>query len=883
LREGNRSYNILLILLLLVTGYSCSVEKNTNLSRFYHNLVSQYNIYFNGKESFNAGMEKIVTSNRDDYTKIMPLFEYSNPLAVRSSAGNMDRAIQKASKVISLHSMTAKPKKKNNKTLSDKEKAFQSKKDYNNWVDDSYLLLGMAQHMKHDFENARVTFLHNIRESDDGEMRDESRIWLAKAYAEMRNYAEGRRVLSEINIDKLSDRLKADNYLTQADIYMKEDRYIEAIVPLKTACDLMKGNSPKNRYVYILARLYEETGNSSQAGETYKDVLKLNPEYELEFNSRINQAGVFDVESGDIDDIERELSRLLKDSKNMEYQDQIYYALGNLSMRKGDIEQAIKYIKQSAAISTNNSNQKGKSYLSLAEYYFNENEYLQSQVYYDSAVTFLDQDYPGFDAFYDRSINLNELAGYITTVSHEDSLQYVASLPEAQQMALIDGIIRKIEDEEMLAEGQTDDRYNMGQFYEDQRRYRDNANVSGKWYFYNQATLTFGRTEFKNRWGKRKLEDNWRRGNRASINSMGMIDEMESQASDSSYLKGTENKSPEYYLRDLPLTDSLVVLSNDKIANSLFFAARLFSIEFEDDIKANESYSDLLERFPDHPLIPQALYNCYIINKDHNTVFANSKKEELVSRFPESDYSKILSDPDYYEILNKKNEEEENLYHRAYLNWENGNMEQAALLCETGISDYPDGELMAKFMLLRVYSIAQTIDERSLKQELQEVSRSFPGTDESKRADELIAYLNKEVPDLKLEEEVEIARDIYLGDASGQHHFVIIIKDSKLDINRLTFDVINFNIDNYTNENYSSRGQLIDDSYIMITVGPVADEFIAADYYNQFDYLKVLNNIGATEVITFTITPANLEVLMNDKDPDRYYLFFKENYLDIEE
>lgn len=863
----------------MVIGYSCSVEKNTNLSRFYHNLSSHYNIYFNGKESFDAGMEKIVTSNRDDYTKIMPLFEYSNPDAIRSAAGDMDRAMQKASKVISLHSMTAKPEKKNNKPLSDKEKEFLAKKDYNNWADDSYLLLGMAQHMKHNFEEARVTFLHNIRESDDGEIRDESRIWLAKSYAELYNYAESRRVLTEINVNILPDRLKADYYLTQADIFMKELRYSEATAPLETANELLKGNKPKNRYTYILARLYEETGNSNKAGEKYREVLKLNPEYELEFNSRINQAGVFDVESGNINDISRELKRLLRDSKNKEYQDQIYYALGNLSMREGNIDQALENFYKSAAVSTVNTNQKGKSYLTLAQHYFSINDYLRSQTYYDSAVTFLDSDYPGYDDFHSKSMSLNQLAGYLGTVSHEDSLQYVAALPEAQQMSLINGIIRDIEAQEKMDEVQTDDRYNMGQFYENQRRFRDNTDVSGKWYFYNQATLTFGRTEFRNRWGQRKLEDDWRRRNRATISSIGMIDEQEGMEADSAALKVSDIKSPEYYLNKLPLSDSLLSLSNNRIASALFFAARLFSVDFNDITQSNDAYSELFTRFPDNPLIPQALFDCYNINKDNNRAFADDKKDRLLSQYPDSEYARILSDPDYYENLNQENQREENLYHEAYTNWENGKLDQAVFLCDEAIARFPDGELSPKFMLLRIYSLAQKVDERTLKQELQKLRSSFPQSDEGKRADELIAYLNSKVPELKQEEEEEIARDIYLGEVIGPHHFVIIIKDPELDINRLTFDVINFNIDNYTNENYSSRGELIDDSYIMITVGPLADEFIAAEYFNDFDYARVLNNIGETEVLTFTITPANLEVFMDDKDPDRYYIFFENNYL----
>ena len=124
--------------------------------------------------------------------------------------------------------------------------------------------------------------------------------------------------------------------------------------------------------------------------------------------------------------------------------------------------------------------------------------------------------------------------------------------------------------------------------------------------------------------------------------------------------------------------------------------ARLFSTEFNDNIKANESYSDLFTRFPDHALVPQALYDCYNINKDQNRVFADDKKDILISRYPESEYAKILSDPNYYETLNLRNEREENLYHEAYINWENGNIDKVVAICDNALAEFPDGELAAK-------------------------------------------------------------------------------------------------------------------------------------------------------------------------------------------
>ena len=150
------------VLFVLATGLmvaSCSVEKNTNMSRFYHNLTSNYNIYFNANEAFQDGVNRIEDAYVDDYSMLIPVFEYSDDNAARAGTGDMDRAIQKASKLISLHSMTAKPEMDNNATLSDKEQEFYDRKEYNNWVDDSYLLMGKAQLYKNELDTLSVSYV----------------------------------------------------------------------------------------------------------------------------------------------------------------------------------------------------------------------------------------------------------------------------------------------------------------------------------------------------------------------------------------------------------------------------------------------------------------------------------------------------------------------------------------------------------------------------------------------------------------------------------------------------------------------------------------------------------------------------------------------------
>ncbi|MDO8929858.1 MAG: hypothetical protein Q7W54_12830, partial [Bacteroidota bacterium] len=52
------SYRIFFVVVLLILA-GCSTEKNTVVSRAYNNVTAHYNVYFNGRESLRAGVEKV--------------------------------------------------------------------------------------------------------------------------------------------------------------------------------------------------------------------------------------------------------------------------------------------------------------------------------------------------------------------------------------------------------------------------------------------------------------------------------------------------------------------------------------------------------------------------------------------------------------------------------------------------------------------------------------------------------------------------------------------------------------------------------------------------------------------------------------------------------
>jgi hypothetical protein len=174
----------------LLLLWQCSVEKNTGFTRFYHNMTARYNIYFNGYEHFKEGVAKVSANHKDDFAEILTVFDYSDPSTPAYCNSDMERAMQKASKLISLKSMTAKPEINGRNNISEREQRLLERKEYNDWVDDSYLLIAKARFYRHEFNSAVSILQYCITLAYNQPVKDEAAIWLARLHNETGNYNE---------------------------------------------------------------------------------------------------------------------------------------------------------------------------------------------------------------------------------------------------------------------------------------------------------------------------------------------------------------------------------------------------------------------------------------------------------------------------------------------------------------------------------------------------------------------------------------------------------------------------------------------------------------------------------------------------------------------
>lgn len=876
------AFSILLIL-------SCSTQKNTLITRNYHALTSKYNILFNANESFKKGIHKLEKNIKNDYTAILPIFIGGDEKSKQFASSDMDFTIKKCEKLIALHSITVKPKINTNKPLSLKQREFLNKKEYNILIDEAYLLMAKAYYYKNEKDKSIKIFQFIINEYDDQQTILEAKIWLAKIFINNKSFLEAKDILD--NIDKRnirSKKLLKEYYLVQADYFLGQKNYNQAINNLKLAIELENRNFYKSRYYFILGQMFNTIGNSKQAIEAFKNVIKLKPQYEMFFYSQINIALSYQKGTTSVREIEKNLLKMLNDEKNKDYYGQIYFALGNLYLRNNDTTKAIDYYQKSTTYGKTNTPEKVEAYITIGDIFYNKKNYLKAQLYYDSAVNLMESNHIKYKTISTRAKNLNKLVKEYNTYLIEDSLQRLAKLPYNELINYIDKIIEKVREEErqkILAKQNELENSAFARQLESQSRFSQTS--GGKWYFYNDVAREQGYKEFKLKWGNRPLEDNWRRKNKTPL--INVAQDINRNNGDINKTKensitnentNKDNKSREFYLQKIPLSDSAFKNSLSRAEKALFNTGLIYKNELNDLEEAAKIFRIFINKYGDSELRPSVLYQLYSIYKlQQNEALANVYKNMLIQQYPNSTYSITLSNPDYYKKIEEKEKEIEKYYQETYKLFTNQQYDQVIAKCNYAINNYKEyPEYSMLFDYLKVLTIGKTSSLDIFRNELNRIIKQYPGTQIAKDANSIIVAMDRKKPEIKEKEETQAALITY-NKNENETHYMIFSVPLNFNINQLNFNVLNFNLDFFDNKNLTID-RLNFNNEILLVIKSFKNKNEALEYFKKIiNHKDIYKDTGNQNVKTFVINESNFKTLQQEKNTSKYLKFFLQYYL----
>jgi len=895
--------NILLLFWLIGIVAGCSVKKNTPVARAYHNLSAHYNVYFNAKESLKAGLQRIEQAIPNDYTHPLPVYKGTLPEAAKIATSEMDLAIAKCNKLISIHSITKSPPRKTNN--SERYKKFASKGEYNKWVDDSYVLMGIASYYNHDYHRAIENFNYVIRKFPDQVTRYDAFLWMARSYIETDNNKEALEIFNSLSRDGgFPKRLKQDLNLAQAHYYIKDNQPDLAIDHLKIALESSLPRTEKLRINYLLAQLLVMTNKPEEASKQYLHVLKMRPPYQMAFNARISR---LEIETGDNKEVAHQLQKMLDDVINADYRDRIYYTKGEIALKDGRKRDAVDDLKKSVIYSSSNPKQRALSSLEVARILFEENEYKQSACYYDSTVAVIEVNYPGYAEIMTRASGLKRLVNDLNIVSREDSLQRLAKLSEQDRNKLINDIILNLQKKELSkAAADNSDRNDQNYFRSQANRQQIGAgNTQNLWYFYNPLTVGIGKSDFQRIWGKRKLEDNWRRKNKLTTG------EDETQQTAETVLKPgaaeakkkiSDPKTLAYYLQDIPLTDSLMVVSNEMIKGALFGAGRTYRTDFNDFQRSIETFEELNRRYPRSIYELSAFFELYQLYKQSgNEAKTTNYKDKIVLGYPDSKYSRYLLDPNYFAELEVRKTAIEKKYGEALHLFQSYDYAKAREVANITLAMNPDSNLVPKVKFIEVVANGASQEKSAFAVDLDQYIKTFPQNETSVIAmqikdlirtnsladyQQLVAkgYIKEEIANAELKGDKNHANDEFGGkfsyDEDMFHYYVIAFsREAKVDLSRLIYDLANYNLDYYTSTDFDIEPINLDSKTQFVVVRSLPNKEESLIYFRSVIRKRsVFQALKGIEYVNFVASSSNYRTIIAEKSYLDYLQFFTKNY-----
>ena len=728
--------NIYLLVLLLITIKSPLLAQDdpkdgSFISKAFHDINSKYNSYFLARETIKATEKEIFDNRKENYNRVLDVLVATDTNAFKSFDTKMEDCIKKCANIPNRH-------------------------EESKWLDPSYILIGKARFFRREFEDAINTFKYINTRGTDPASKNLALVELMRTYMIMEDMKAARSAMFVLRKRAMDKEVQMEYLLMRGHFYRKEGNMIEMARSLGSAVKIMPRGEKKARVHFILGQVYQQLGRDELAFKNYKAVQNNNPTYELSFYASVSMAKVSKLSDGnDAKKVYRYYKQLLRDDKNIEYQDKIYYEMGLFELKQGNVNKAVENLNESIIVSTDNPTQKAYSFLQLGEiYYADLQQYELAKAYYDSVMTSLPKNVENYKQIERRRNTLTEFVENLTIYRSEDSLQRMVKIPEPQRG---DYITSQLKLEETQKQNEIDSLAEIQSKREKLKQRKQavafnsvsspissggNNNV---WYFYNPRAIELGREAFKERWAirskTRPLVDNWRRStviktviDTVNIPKVKEIDTNELR--EKAIAKRVEERKKAIY-DALPDSEEKIQASNEKIEEAAFELGKIYKFKLEEPENSVKYLEILLKRFPETNNEPEARYYLYQLYKDQgNSSASDLNKNILLDKYPRSSYARRILNPNWYKEIQENEAEVKAAYNEAYKSYEYGEHEKASEQLNQIHEKYPDNNMLDRLMLLSALNQLKLDGDKVIfKKSLDDFVKNYPDS-------ELLEFVN---------------------------------------------------------------------------------------------------------------------------------------------
>ncbi len=708
-------------------------------------------------------------------------------------------------------------------------------------------------------------------------------MWYAKTLVQRDKLSNASYMVKRMREDgEMPDEARREVPVILADINIKEENYGTAISYLDEAIELAKDKSLKARYAFVQAQLYMKSNDYKNASESFSKAKKWAKSFEMEFMAELN-AEKTNMMGGSKTDaaVIAKLDKMIKEDKYLEYLDQLYFTKGEILLERGSFDEALQSFSRSIANNTSNIALKQETYYKLAYLFYDKEMYVESKFYFDSTLQVIDKEDDRFREVTNYSENLADIAQNIMTIKLQDSLLNMVAWSDEK----IQEVAEKMVEENIALRESTGKKGGAPA-----RKSPALLNGLGgglktsSFFAYDPMAKQRGQKDFKNKWGEIELTDNWRRSDKSDIFGSNDEEDTEEKVAEDGFQEDEITQMINSIKSQIPYSDEAKSGINSKLEKAYFELGKGYRDKIQKYAKSASTHEELLTRFPSFANKLDVYYYLYLSYLDlNNSTKANYYKDKIMSKFPDTEFAKAISDPNYGADKLSAEEKLNKYYEETYALFEKGDYQSAYTKAEQSESIFgKQNSLRPKFALVKAMSTGSVEGKGPYVAALKDVITRFPNTPEKARADEILRFLQGD-KDAFTGIDIEEVDDLFSAEDDKLHYVAIVLYG----VTAAKVVEAKISVSNYNKQYHKLKKLQLGESPLnrekkseVVLVRRFENKAKAMEYYDEV--LKSKEEFISGEIAGYTIYPItqrNYRKMIIERSDARYRVWFEKNYL----
>lgn len=352
----------------------------------------------------------------------------------------------------------------------------------------------------------------------------------------------------------------------------------------------------------------------------------------------------------------------------------------------------------------------------------------------------------------------------------------------------------------------------------------------------------------------------------------------------------------EYYLAQIPFTEEQIEASNklleDGLLNSgVIFKDKLDNLSLSEKAlrRLEDNYADDFEHMDD------VYYHLYLLySRKEMPVEAERYVQKLKKKYPESQWTTLLTDPYYKENAQFGVHIEDSLYAATYEAFKANRYQEAKANARISAERFPLGENRDKFLFIGGLSKLNDGDANACIKDMQEVVEKYPNSRISEIAGMIVNGVNagkrlhggkfdlKDVWNRRsvvLNDQDSTQQKVFTNERNANFVFMLVYQPDSLNENQLLFEMAKYNFTHYLVRNFDMNIEEQDGLHRMIMSG-------FRSYDEAWQYAHALSEQTAiirhlNKARAILISEQNLELLSTLFTYNEYEKFYQKHFASL--